>query len=60
MIRGPSQGYDWRSLILDLRLPGLAGAEVLRRMRDRKLPTRVIVLTASAAEEELFEAVRCV
>jgi DNA-binding response OmpR family regulator len=33
-------------IILDLMLPGLDGFRVLKRLRDRKTPSRVLVLTA--------------
>lgn len=45
-------------LVLDLRMLGASGADILRALRDRDLPTKVIVLTASADEDELFEAMR--
>ncbi len=45
-------------LILDLRMPGLDGMEVLRHAARDRLGGRVVVLTASLDEEELFEAVR--
>jgi len=45
-------------LILELRMPELAGVEVLREMGARKLATRAIVLTASNDQAEIFEAVR--
>ena len=32
-------------VILDIRLPGLSGIDVLRDIRDKKLPIRVIMLT---------------
>jgi two-component system, OmpR family, response regulator TctD len=40
-----SEKYDL--VILDLALPGLDGKEVLRRLRARKNPTPVLVLTAN-------------
>ncbi len=45
-------------LVLDLKLAGLDGHRVLERLRERQVATRVVVLTASVDEEELFEAVR--
>ena len=32
-------------VILDIRLPGLSGIDVLKDIRDKKLPIRVIMLT---------------
>ena len=33
------------AVILDIRLPGLSGIDVLKDIRDKKLPIRVIMLT---------------
>ena len=40
------QSQSWALVILDVMLPGLSGMELLRRMRDRKDQTPVIMLTA--------------
>lgn len=51
--------YDYNLIVLDLMLPGLAGAEILRRLRRAKKEVPVLVLTArdSTAEKvETFEA----
>jgi two-component system copper resistance phosphate regulon response regulator CusR len=45
-------------VVLDLRLPGLPGAEVLRTMRDRGVTTPVLVLTAQDAVESKVQALR--
>ena len=45
-------------IILDLRLPGLAGPEVLRTLRDRGVATPVLVLTAQDAVESKVQALR--
>jgi DNA-binding NarL/FixJ family response regulator len=45
-------------LVLDIRMPGKNGLEIAREMLKEKLPTRVVLLTASIDEEELLEAVR--
>ncbi len=44
-------------LVLDLRMPKLSGLEVLRRMQKEQLPTRVILLTAAADDDEIMEAI---
>src|SRR6516225_3019731 len=44
-------------LVLDLRLPGEDGLEMLRRLDSSKRPA-VVVLTASHDEEELLTAAR--
>ena len=51
--------YDYNLIILDLKLPGIAGQEILRRLRRAKMDAPVLVLTArvSTAEKvETFEA----
>jgi DNA-binding NarL/FixJ family response regulator len=44
--------------ILDLRMPGLTGLEVLRELRGEGSATRVVLLTADISDEETLEAVR--
>lgn len=44
--------------ILDLRMPGLSGTEVLREIHKRKLPTRVVILAATIDEFDAVEAMR--
>jgi two-component system copper resistance phosphate regulon response regulator CusR len=45
-------------IVLDLRLPGLSGAEVLRTLRDRGVATPVLVLTAQDALESKVQSLR--
>jgi DNA-binding NarL/FixJ family response regulator len=45
-------------LVLDVRMPGRDGIDVVRELRRRALPTRVVLLTAAIDEEALVEAVR--
>jgi DNA-binding NarL/FixJ family response regulator len=45
-------------LILDIRMPGMTGLEVLQAMSNEKLTTRIVLLTAALDEEELAEAIR--
>jgi DNA-binding NarL/FixJ family response regulator len=45
-------------LILDLRMPDPGGLAVLRAMKTEALPTRVVLLTGVAEEDELLEAIQ--
>ena len=45
-------------IVLDLRLPGLSGIEVLRTLRDRGVNTPILVLTAQDAVESKVQALR--
>ena len=45
-------------IILDLRLPGMPGPEVLRTLRDRGIATPVLILTAQDALESKVQALR--
>ncbi|WP_237479225.1 sigma-54-dependent transcriptional regulator [Lichenibacterium dinghuense] len=46
------------AVILDLRMPGMDGLEVLRRIRARPAPPPVVILTAHAAAANTIEAMR--
>lgn len=50
--------HDPEVLVLDLRMPQRGGLGVIRTLRDEKRDTRVVVLTAALAEDEVFEAVQ--
>jgi two-component system OmpR family response regulator len=51
-------GGHYDLVILDLRLPGMAGLEVLRTLRDRGNTTPILVLTAQDAVGHKVEALR--
>jgi two-component system copper resistance phosphate regulon response regulator CusR len=51
-------GTPYDLVILDLRLPGMTGLEVLRTMRDRGLSVPVLVLTAQDTLEYKVDALR--
>lgn len=45
-------------ILLDMRMPGMNGLEVLRRLRQSSLPTPVVMLTTSTEENDLVECLR--
>lgn len=45
-------------LVLDIRMPRVDGLMVLRELQTRRLPTRVVLLTAALEDEEVLEAIR--
>lgn len=45
-------------LLLDIKMPGQDGLAVLRALRDEKIPTKVVLLTAALNDDQLVEAVR--
>jgi two-component system, NarL family, nitrate/nitrite response regulator NarL len=45
-------------LVLDVRMPRMDGIELLRRMHERQLQTKVVLLTASLDDGRLLEAFR--
>jgi DNA-binding response OmpR family regulator len=56
-LRAASEGsYDL--IVLDLRLPGMTGFEVLRTLRDRGVTTPILVLTAQDAVDFKVQALR--
>ncbi|MDX2058322.1 MAG: response regulator transcription factor [Gemmatimonadales bacterium] len=51
-------GGHYDMVILDLRLPGMTGFEVLRTVRDRGLTIPILVLTAQDAIDHKVQALR--
>lgn len=47
-----------RIVLLDLRMPGMDGISVLRALKRRGAPTRVIILTSFEKDEDIYRAVR--
>jgi two-component system, OmpR family, copper resistance phosphate regulon response regulator CusR len=47
-----AEAYDYDLIILDLMLPALSGAELLRRIRRRNQQVPILILTARDATEE--------
>ena len=50
--------FEYDVLVLDLRLPGLSGIEILRTLRDKGNTTPILVLTAQDAVESKVQALR--
>jgi DNA-binding response OmpR family regulator len=48
----------WDLVVLDLRLPGLSGLDLLRTLRDRGVATPVLVLTAQDSVEFKVDALK--
>ncbi len=53
-----ASGGSYDLIILDLRLPGMSGLEVLRTLRDRGLTVPILVLTAQDAVDFKVQALR--
>lgn len=45
-------------LVLDLRMPDLSGLDVLRKLTERKVECRSVLLTAAVRDDEVMEAVK--
>jgi DNA-binding NarL/FixJ family response regulator len=45
-------------LILDIRMPGYDGFDVLREIKTRSVAIRVVILAATLTEEEFLDAIR--
>jgi DNA-binding NarL/FixJ family response regulator len=44
-------------ILIDLRMPGLSGSETIRAIKLRKDPPRIIVLTNSETDEDIYQSV---
>ena len=45
-------------VVLDLRMPGASGLDVLREISNERLPCRTVLLTAAITEEQVLEAMK--
>jgi DNA-binding NtrC family response regulator len=63
-VAGGATGLSWLerhradAVLLDLRMPGMDGMEVLRRIRARQSPPPVVILTAVPTSSNTIEAMR--
>ena len=53
-----ASGGQYDVVVLDLRLPGMSGLEVLRTVRDRGIATPILILTAQDEVGQKVEALR--
>jgi len=44
-------------LLLDLRMPGMTGIELLKAIRTRPVPPKALVLTSYSSDEEIYRAI---
>jgi CheY-like chemotaxis protein len=51
-------GSGWDAVLLDQRMPGLDGLETLRRIKERRPETRVVMATAYASIELAVDALK--
>jgi DNA-binding response OmpR family regulator len=51
-------GSGWDAVLLDQRMPGLDGLETLRRIKERRPETRVVMATAYASIELAVDAMK--
>ncbi|MHC4340431.1 MAG: response regulator [Planctomycetota bacterium] len=49
-------GYDL--ILLDLVMPELAGMQVLKRLREAEIPSKVVIITGHASVETAVEAMK--
>jgi DNA-binding NarL/FixJ family response regulator len=45
-------------LVLDIRMPGKSGLDIMRELKRLEIGTKIVLLTANASTDEVIEAVR--
>lgn len=45
-------------LLLDIRMPGINGVECIKILKEKKVPTKIIILTTFDDDEYIFESVK--
>jgi DNA-binding NtrC family response regulator len=45
-------------ILLDLKLPGISGLDVLKAIRERKIDTRIIIISAHGTIESAVESMK--
>ena len=49
---------DWEAVLTDMRMPGLEGCELIRRLADMRADIPVVMITAFGTMETAIEALR--
>jgi DNA-binding NarL/FixJ family response regulator len=45
-------------ILVDLRMPGMSGIEIIRAMRREQIPARILVLTSFETDEDIYSTVK--
>ena len=58
MARSPEPNPTASILLLDLRMPGMNGIDVLHALKEMKAPAKAIILTSFETDENIYRAVQ--